>query len=150
MAFYNCPQKGGGRGGIWGGPCLSECLINIGNVCFFLFLLFYTIWQPCTLNITSSRSEVRPAKLWELSSQGTEISPKTAKIKVQRPQQWLLFTISNHFSIIRISLTNFCAFFEIFTLVCSLLTFFFVRKSSYQGTALSCSLKASFWGFFRT
>ena len=40
-----------------------------------------SIWQPCTLYITSLRFKARPAKLWELSSQGTEISPKTAKLK---------------------------------------------------------------------
>ena len=46
----------------------------------------YTIWQPCTLNITSFRSKARPAKLWELSSQGTEISPQNCQIEVQQPQ----------------------------------------------------------------
>ena len=46
----------------------------------------YTIWQSCTLNIMSFRSKARPAKLWELSSQGTEISPQNCQIEVQQPR----------------------------------------------------------------
>ena len=34
----------------------------------------------------SFRSKARPAKLCELSSQGTEISPQNWKIEVQRPR----------------------------------------------------------------
>ena len=44
-----------------------------------------TIWQ-CTLNLTSFRTKARPAKRWELSSQGTEISPQNCQIEVQRPR----------------------------------------------------------------
>ena len=40
----------------------------------------YTIWQLCTFNQTSLRSKAGPAKLWELSSQVTEISPLTARL----------------------------------------------------------------------
>ena len=43
----------------------------------------YSIWQPCTLNKMSFRPKARPAKLWELSSQGTEISPHNCQIEVQ-------------------------------------------------------------------
>ena len=45
-----------------------------------------TIWQLCTLNITSFGSKARSAKLWELSSQGTEISPQDCQIGIQRPR----------------------------------------------------------------
>ena len=44
------------------------------------------ILQPSTLYITSFRSKTRPAKLWGLSSQGTEISPQNCQIEVQRPR----------------------------------------------------------------
>ena len=49
-------------------------------------MILKTIWQLCTLNITSFRSKARPAKLWEPSSQGTEISPQNCQIEVQRPR----------------------------------------------------------------
>ena len=45
----------------------------------------YTIWQSCTLNQMSFDPKARPAKFWELSSQGTKTSPKLGQIVVQRP-----------------------------------------------------------------
>ena len=51
-----------------------------------------TIWQLCTLNITSFGSKARSAKLWELSSQGTEISPQDCQIAVTNDRYLVLGT----------------------------------------------------------
>ena len=61
-------------------------IIHVNANSNFLHGEYASIWQQCTLNITSFRSKDRPAKLWELSFQGIEISRQNCQIEVQRPR----------------------------------------------------------------